>query len=222
MKLIAKKEDLEAKLVSTKGLRKAFTMVELIFVIVIMAVLIAVIAALYFSFFTKNDMKAAITNDAQAISIGLIEYKTSSPYATPAGSYGGIGATYVARAVSEKMDIVDADNNLGTSQPTLDYLKSLGVNGDCKYFIAAATSATGTNDRAAKVLMDCSDAIVNKGWTNRDAIQAEDVFAEAWRKRSIATPTIVSLATAIGAANVAPTGGGEIDDGIIAVTGIVN
>lgn len=180
-----------------RNMKKGFSLVELVIVIVIMGVLSAVVFNSLSGTKDNIEIQNSISTTTRLIAEGISQYKENND-----NSYKGIGATNVAMYLPSKVEFT---GTLGAAAVATDYIKSLGLNGDCYYHIFEDKNKDGgTISYGVKVLMDCKNGTLDS-WTDKDKYKAEQLFISNMQKYSDSNISKVPNATALGAINAAFT-----------------
>lgn len=183
------------------GKRKAFTMIELVFVIIAIGVFVS---AAYVNL-TSENAKANFANDQKDVLIdihkGLIEWY-SHRYDQD-GTYSTLTPT-VAKDFFPKFDLVGGKLvPKKLKEATIDFLP--------------AKNSFGTNDATYKILFDYSKVKSKLNWSDAEATQEEHRIASYYRGLA-STSVTGGQSTSLGAANVDLAETAPNADAIIAIT----
>ena len=194
------------------GKRKGFTLVELIFVIIIIAVLVSLFYPTIIANKDKATISATVGNDAKLISAAITQWKGSSSNSD--GSYANINTADIAIYLPNTMKYVSSGN----------YIESSGLNGGIHYQVLS--DKINSNGDSFKVFEDFSSAIAQKHYNDRLIKYAEKVGMDAFHNLSTNKATAgaapeENTATALGSANADFTTGGTDTDGLDGVREIV-
>ena len=156
------------------GMRKGFTIIEIVIVIAIIGAMMAIFGNKLFGFFEKADMQTTLNTDADMIFTAATNYKNSSPLAD--NTYKGITAEQLSKYVSDKMIFND----------TTKELESLGLNGGCSYSLAQ----TPGDQNSYFMKVDCTDAMNASNWAANSIGRMHDIFEKAFKERTAGTVRI--------------------------------
>jgi len=199
-----------------KGLRSGFTMIELIFVVIIIAVIAGVTVPKIMSNSSKTEISGVLGSDTESIYQAMNEWRSSASVSD--GTFSNITTAGLGSYLPNNMSLVDPD---GTSGNGDEYITSSGFNGNIRYYIISDTSATAGD--SIKLFVDMSRAKNAQNWGNSLTQYAENKLIGLMVKYS-SNPSISGdvgnintgvAATAIGGANSAMTAGGTTYDGLV-------
>jgi len=182
--------------------RGGFTLVELIFVIVIIAILVSLFYPVIMSNKEKANINAVVGNDAKLISGAITQWKSQSSQSK--GNYNGISDAAIAIYLPNTMSYSGG------------YIHSSGLNGGIAYQVA---SDKITNDGdSIKIYVDFTKAINDSKFNPRIIQYAEKAAMDAFyniatNKSESSKPTEDAAAKGLGNANSGFTDGGSTTDG---------
>jgi prepilin-type N-terminal cleavage/methylation domain-containing protein len=193
---------------NTKKMKKGFTLLEIIFAVILIGVLLVLFFPNIISNANKGDIKSTLTNDAKMITQAVTEWRGSS--ANSNGTYSALTTAEIVPYLPTTMV------STGTGASTI--IKSTGLKSGISYQVIS--DSISTNGDSFKILINFSQAIANKNYDQRTITYAETTAVNTFKNMSI-DPTAAqetTAATAIGAANAAFTVGGPNTDGICGVS----
>ena len=162
-----------------------------------------------------TDMTGSINTTTAQIAEGISQVGEASD------RFAQIGAIPVFIKMGTKVQAEDTNNDLIKNDNTVEYIKSIGLNNLCKYYIAPDkdTNTSGTDNYGVQILMNCSSAATAFGWDDKQKKNAEDIFVKNMTSLSNTPISTDSLATAIStsAGNAAFTAGGSVKDAIVGI-----
>ena len=200
----------------TKKMRKGFTLIELIAVVVIISGLIYLVYSKVSATKKMEQISSAIRNDTNLIIQSLTKYRDQNPSAD--STYKGIDAEALSY-YTEGALVYDQTNKVITSSGLKLQEKNVDGKklGGCVYKFAPDTYS-GKNNYAVKVLMDCTQAVAKYNWSTEMSKKAEKIFNDAIMAKSTSQEKSTNYtAKDIGGANAGFTTGGSTTDGIVGV-----
>lgn len=202
------KKELEEKgysKVARAGVRGGFSMIELIFVLLILGIILVFMYAKLSGGFSRTQADTVFSNEVDNIVRGALNYKNSSPNS---------GDTFSGLNGDEIVKYIISDKITADTTTTPHSIKSAKFPG-CNYYVAPFAS-----NQQFKLLVDCSAEKASQNWDNRKTQLFEEKIVKFVKDRSTTAATEDYAATAIGNANAALTGGGTTTDGIVGITAI--
>lgn len=199
-----------------KGLRKGFTMIELVFVIIILAVLAAISIPKIMNNSSKSEISGVLGSDTESIYQAMNEWRGSGSGTD--GTFANLTTSGLGAYLPNSMSLVDPD---GTPNSGDEYITSSGFNGAIHYKIASDTSVS-TGD-SVKFFADMTLVKNSQNWGDSLVQYAENKVTSLMVKYS-SNPTVAGapaniaagvVATSLGAANAAFSGGGTSSDGLV-------
>lgn len=207
----------------TKGFKKGFTMIELIFVVIIIAVIAGVTVPKIMNNSSKTEISGVLGSDTESIYQAMNEWRSSSSISD--GTFSNITSAGLGSYLPNSMVLVDPD---GTPNNGDEYISSSGFNGSIHYRIISDTAVSAGD--SIKLFVDMSAAKNNQNWGNSLVQYAENKLVGLMVKYS-SNPTVSGntanisagiAATALGGANAALTGGGNTSDGLVGLRKIAS
>jgi len=204
----SKKAVLKRRDNSYSGFRRGLTMLELIFVGVLVALGTILVIKVVLPTYTDNKIHSVVNTDISQIVKAAARWKMTDTASD--GTYNNITTNSLCPYLPAKMKC-DGDG----------YIYSSGFNGGIKYQIAS--SKIKTDGDSFKIFADATTAAANNHWDNKTKMEFEKAFTNAAVHFSTqpSSATIDTKATALGDANAAFTDGGTDNDGEAGVLGIV-
>ncbi len=204
-----------------KNMKKGFSLVELVIVIVIMGILSAVVYNSLSGSKGNIEIQNSISSSVRQVTEAVSQYRANN--SVTAEPYTGANINDASIYLPAAMSLGRNDGSeavLGTSNLALDEVGSLGLNGQCEFSIAPDLDrAGGVANRGVKLFMDCS-AMTN--WTDAERLKAETVFISNVTKYSSSDVLAVPATTVLGLENVNFTLTGSNTDGIVGVRYFTN
>ncbi|MBT5492776.1 type II secretion system protein [bacterium] len=136
--------------------RKAFTMVEIIIGISILAVLAGLVFSKLLGSFQKTSIQSTISTDIETLGKAVDSWRTQATHQSK-GGYNDLTVENVSPFIAEGM----LNSRTGTKATSATGFYSLGLNQGCTYKLKPSHSST----RYA-VLIDCSEASTFEGWSD--------------------------------------------------------
>ncbi len=203
-------KNLERKIHTRK--KNGFTLLELIFAIVVVAIIISLIYPTIIANKNKAVISSTVGNDAKLISQAVTQWKGSSSNSN--GSYSNLTTAAIAIYLPNTMKY----NSSG------GYIESSGLNGGIHYQVIS--DKINSNGDSFKVFENFAPAIAQNHWNNRLISYAEKVGMDAFHNLSTNKATAGAApeegtATALGSANADFKTGGTDTDGEDGVRQIV-
>ena len=197
-----------------RGMRKGFTLIELITVIVIIAGLLYLVYTRVSASKEMEQISSAIRNDSNLIIQALTKYKDQNPAAD--STYKGISAEALSY-YTEGALVYDQNNKVLTSSGLKLQEKNADGKklGGCSYKFAPDTYS-GKNNYAVKIFMDCSQAAAKYNWNSETKKKAEKIFNDVFVSKSPSKEKTTDYkAKDIGNANQGFTTGGTTTDALV-------
>ena len=181
--------------------KKGFTLVELIFVIVIIAVLVGLFYPTIMANKDKANIGAVVGNDAKLIASAVTQWKGSSKESD--GSYTNLTTDSISIYLPNSM-VYDSVNHV---------VKSSGLNSGISYQVLS--DKITQNGDSFKIYIDFSKAIGDHSYNTRLIQYAEKTAEDAFYNLSTdkGNTSETGTATALGSANSNFTAGGTTSDG---------
>lgn len=201
---------------AVKGLKKGFTMIELVFVIIIIAALAAISIPKIMNNSSKSEISGVLGSDTESIYQAMNEWRGSGSGTD--GTFANLTTSGLGAYLPNSMSLVDPD---GTPNSGDEYITSSGFNGNIHYQIASDTSVS-TGD-SVKFFVDMTLVKNSQNWGDSLVQYAENKVTALMVKYS-SNPSVAGAAaniasgvsaTSIGSANAALTGGGTTTDGLV-------
>jgi len=171
-----------------KKMRRGFTLIELAFVAIILATLVAIVVATVTHSSKSTELSSVERNDLEQIVKAAAKWKMSDSNST--GNYNNITTDQLCAYLPANMKC-----------PGDGYIYSSGFNGGIKYQVLS--SKINTDGDSFKILADSTDAADANHWDDKTKQIFEKMFANNAKKMSLQPDnvTIDFQATAIGDAN---------------------
>lgn len=150
--------------------RSGFTMSELIIVLVIIGVLGYITFNKLFGAKTKQEIENAIKADLEAITNAADKYRLNSRN----GKYDKLTIAKIAGYFPSNMKQMSAAGDEGTAI-TDSWVGSISFGELCRYTVGPNI---GNENRTFNIAMDCSQAIADLGWNEKEQALTEQVFWE--------------------------------------------
>lgn len=152
------------------SLKKGFTLIEIIIVVVIIGILVGLFYPSIMSNKNKAVISSTVGNDVKLISGAIAEWKNTSPNSN--GSYSAITTSEISTFLPSTMEY-DSTNDL---------IKSSGLSGGVSYKVLS--DKISTSGDSFKVYMDFTTAVNNNNYDDRTKTYAEKVAMDKWKKLS--------------------------------------
>ena len=193
-----------------KRMRKAFSMIEIIFAIVLMTIVAGLIIVNVISNKRSGQITSTVQNDVQNIYNAAAKWRDQS--ADSDGTFNNISVSELCPYLPDSMQCD------GT------YIYSSGYqNGSGKGMIEyqVLSYKKSTDGDSFKIFMNAAPLANARNWTSREKQKIETVFDSVCKAKSTnKSVTIDNDATAIGSANAGFTDGGTATDGEAGVAGL--
>jgi len=186
------------------GFKKGFSLLEIIFVVILIAGLLLLFFPNIIFSSSKADIGSVVTNDAKMITQAVTEWRGSSSNSD--GTYSNLTTAEIVPYLPTTMKYVDGK------------IRSTGLNGGIGYQVSS--DRISSDGDSFKILINFAQAISNKNYDDRTITYGETNAGDTFKRLSIDSAAAVKStdATALGAANAAFTVGGTTTDGLVGVS----
>ena len=157
-----------------KRARKGFTLMEIIFVVVIIGVMAGIMIPKILSNSQKSQLMSTIQSDAKTIVSKTAEWETNDP--SSKGSYANMSPAALADYMPSNMPVENSDVNT-TGTPAI--IDSSGYGNSLTYQVA------GDGANAIDVTVDFSKVITNSADQAKYGKQIGNVFIKLSQDRSL-------------------------------------
>jgi prepilin-type N-terminal cleavage/methylation domain-containing protein len=183
-------------------MRKGFTFLELVAVILVIGVLVLATSVYVMDGKEKTTTSKYLSDMVRITHESLMQYKDES-YLT-SNDFASLTPTNAEPFFDSKFFTLSGGVFIPKDFPdaTIDFLP--------------APSSGGNNNRTYKILFDFSNVKSEKGWSNQEAMNFENKIANFFKTAS-ATTVIGGAATSLGAANVDVAASAPNADAIIVI-----
>jgi len=202
-----------------KSMRGGFTMLELVFVLIVIAVLTAIFMPKIISQSDKNQISAVLSSDIDSLYNAIAEWRKTSTESD--GSFSNLTTAKLEPYLPYTMKLKDPD---GTPDNGDEYITSSELGGNIHYQVASYKITK--NGDSFKVYIDASAARSSNSWTTDVVKYTEtkgmNILVRHNTNKDSTTYTKQAKATAIGSANSSlGTNGGTNNDAKFGVEGLV-
>jgi len=190
-----------------KHTKKGFTMMEIIFVLIVLGVLVALVFPTVIGGKNKATIGATVTNDMKLIGQALTEWRGNS--ANSNGTYSNLTTSEIVAYLPSSM----------TYDNATDTIKSSGLNGGISYQVISDN--INSDGDSVKIYVDFSKVINDQSLDERTISYGEtdamNKIVSIATDKTTARNGMASDATALGNANADFDRGGNDTDGYCGV-----